>query len=184
MSKKTVDAIIKSGNNYVIGVKKNQKRLYHAIEACTKGKKMSWYAHIELNRGRLENREVKVYNLPDEIRNQWAGAKQAVWIHREVKKKGKVSVENAYYLSSMEGSALLYSYGIRSHWSIENSLHWVKDVTMGEDRSKIRKGNAPSILSTLRNGAMNIFRNHGMNQIAKATRLVANDIDKLVQLIK
>ena len=54
---------------------------------------------------------------------------------------------------------------------------------MREDASKISIGNAPSILSTLRNGALNIFRKKGMNQIAKATRLVANDIEKLHQLI-
>ena len=168
----------------MIGVKKNQKRLYQAIERCTREKTVGWHAHIELNRGRLENREVKVYNLPDEIKCQWVGAKQAIWVRRVVKKKGKLSEDNAYFLSSLEGCALLYNYGIRSHWSIENSLHWVKDATMGEDKSKIRKGNAPSILSTLRNGVMNIFRNHDMNQIAKATRLVANDIGQLYQLIK
>jgi len=175
--------IIESGNNYVIGVKKNQKTLYESIEISTKEPYVGRHSQLEINKGRLESREVKVFNLPEYIKSQWKGAKQAVWIERKVKKKGKVSTENAYYLSSIEGCALLYNYGIRSHWSIENSLHWVKDVTMGEDKSKIRMGNAPSIISTLRNGALNIFRKNGMNQIAQASRLIANDIGKLCQLI-
>jgi predicted transposase YbfD/YdcC len=73
--------------------------------------------------------------------------------------------------------------GIRSHWAIENSLHWIKDVTLKEDASKISAGEAPSVLSTLKNGALNIFRKNGMNQIAQAIRLVSNDIKTIIQLI-
>ncbi len=62
-------------------------------------------------------------------------------------------------------------------------MHWVKDVTFKEDDSKIRMGEAPPALSTIRNGALNIFRKNGMNEIAKAIRLVSNDIEKLCELI-
>lgn len=172
--------IIASGNNYVIGVKKNQKTLYEAIESCSKNQRIGHYSQLEMNKGRLENRDVTVFDLPKEIKDQWAGAQHGIKVRREVKSNGTYREENAFYLSSIEkGSALLYNYGIRSHWHIENSLHWTKDVTMREDASRIRTGNAPSIISTLKNGAMNIFRKQGMNQIAKATRLVANDIETL-----
>lgn len=183
MSKKTVEVIIESENHYVIGVKKNQLKLYQHIEGLTKQKPVGWFSEIELNKGRLERREVKVFNLSEDISAVWSGAKQAVWVERNVKKKGKPSRENAYFISSFEGFAQLYCYGIRSHWSIENSLHWVKDVTLKEDASKIRSGNAPSNLSTLRNCALNIFRKNKMEGIAKSIRLVSNDIERLCQLI-
>ena len=184
MSKKTVETIIASGNHYVIGVKKNQQKLYRTIESCSKSDFVGHYSQLELNKGRLEHRDTTVFDLPNAIKAQWSGVEHGIRVKRKIKKNGKYSEDTAYFISSMKnGSALLYHYGIRSHWHIENSLHWIKDVTMREDASKISIGNAPSILSTLRNGALNIFRKKGMNQIAKATRLVANDIEKLQQLI-
>jgi len=135
-----------------------------------------------LNRGRLENREVKVFNLPKHLSEVWTGAKQAVWIKREVKKEGRWSIENAYFISSFEGFAQLYAYGIRSHWSIENSLHWVKDVTLKEDASKIKSANAPPNLSVLRNCMLNVFRKNKMEEIAKNIRLISNDIKRMIQL--
>lgn len=172
--------IIDSGNNYVIGVKKNQKTLYQAIEECAKDRPVGYCSQLEMNKGRLETRSITVFDLPNHIKEQWAGAQHGIWVKRQVKDNSKYRMEDAYYISSIEkGSALLYNYGIRSHWYIENSLHWIKDTVMKEDASKIKKGNAPFILSTIKNGAMNIFRKQGMGQIAKAIRLVANDIDTL-----
>lgn len=139
---------------------------------------------MESNKGRLEIREIKGYKMDEEIASKWPGAKQFIQVNRIVKEKGKRSKETAYFISSLEVSALLYGVGIRSHWAIENSLHWVKDVTLKEDASKINLGEAPSILSTIRNGALNIFRKNGMHEIAKAIRLVSNDIGKLYTLIQ
>lgn len=183
MPKKTAQVIIASGNQYVIGVKKNQKKLYRHMEERSGQKPHGWCSTIELNRGRLERRETSFYAIGEGIGEKWIGAKEFVQVKRMVKQKGQTSRETAYFLSSLQGSALLYEYGIRSHWGIENSLHWVKDVTMKEDSSKIRTGEAPSVLSTLRNVALNIFRKNGMHQIAKSIRLVSNDIERLCQLI-
>lgn len=167
----------------MIGVKKNQKKLYRHMEERSGQKPHGWCSTIELNRGRLERRETSFYAIGEGIGEKWIGAKEFVQVKRMVKQKGQTSRETAYFLSSLQGSALLYEYGIRSHWGIENSLHWVKDVTMKEDSSKIRTGEAPSVLSTLRNVALNIFRKNGMHQIAKSIRLVSNDIERLCQLI-
>lgn len=175
--------ILESGNHYVIGVKKNQRKLYDHIKQLTAQKHVGWFSETELNKGRLEQREVKVYNLGKNVSENWKGAKQAVWIKRKVKKKGKTSIENAYFISSFEGFALLYAYGIRSHWRIENSLHWIKDVTLREDASKIISGNAPSNISTLKNMALNLLRKNNITEIAKSIRLISNDIRRLCQLI-
>lgn len=77
----------------------------------------------------------------------------------------------------------MYEEGVRSHWSIENSLHWVKDVTLKEDASKIRIGNAPQNISTIKNIGINIFRENNYTNMAQAMRLVANDIKALYNLI-
>lgn len=58
----------------------------------------------------------------------------------------------------------------RMHWGIENSLHWVRDETFGEDRSQIRSGNAPRVMATIRNLAITILRRSGATNIAKAIR--------------
>ena len=175
--------IVESGNHYVIGVKKNQPKLYEHIQQLTGQKYVGRFSETEVNKGRLEKREVKVYNVGKKVSSHWKGAKQAVWVKRNVKKKGKTSTENAYFISSFEGFAQLYAYGIRSHWSIENSLHWIKDVTLREDASKIISGNAPSNISTLRNMALNLLRKNNITEIAKSIRLISNDITKLSQLI-
>ena len=157
--------------------------LYKYMEEHAKQRSIGRCSEMELNKGRFEKREIKAYKVDEHITEKWTGAKQFIQVKRMVKNKGKVSRETAYFISSINVSALLYNCGIRSHWGIENSLHWVKDVTFKEDASKISMGEAPSILSTLRNGALNIFRKNEMKEIAKAIRLVSNDIEKLCKLI-
>jgi hypothetical protein len=59
----------------------------------------------------------------------------------------------------------------RGHWQIENGLHYVKDVTLGEDRSLVHLGNGPSVLSMLRDASINILRRAGLRTIAQHLRL-------------
>jgi len=68
------------------------------------------------------------------------------------------------------------------HWSIENSLHYVKDVTFNEDNIKIKKENAPVIFSLIRNIVINAFRNSQYSSIKKAIRLLGGKIDELLEL--
>lgn len=185
MPKKTTEAIIESNNDYVIGVKTNQSALFHQIKAiiADKTKYSSHYTTLETNKGRQELRSVTVSNNIEGISKDWVGVQQVIGVHREVINKGKKSTETAYFISSRNGNAFLYSEGIRGHWGIENSLHWIKDVTLKEDASKIKKGHAPAILSTLKNIAINIFRENGYKSIAVAIRLVSNDINTLCKLV-
>lgn len=111
--------------------------------------------------------------------------KSIIKITRRVTRKDKETEEIAYFISSLapEKMAELFNYGIRSHWAIENSLHYVKDKTFKEDASKISKGYSPENFTVFRNIALNIFRNHGWMNIAQAIRLVPNDIGELWNLI-
>ena len=129
----------------MIGVKKNQPALYQQIkEVITdKNSQSSSYTTLEKNRGRIELRNITVSNNITAISKDWKGLQQVIGVYRKMIKDGKQSEETAYFISSRNENAFLYEEGIRSHWQIENSLHWLKDVTFKEDESKIRTGNAP-----------------------------------------
>lgn len=103
---------------------------------------------------------------------------QVFWVVREVThlKKNKQSLEIAYGITSLtpeQASPERLLALNRMHWGIENSLHWVRDETFGEDRSQIRTGNAPRVMATLRNLAITILRKSGATNIAKAIRELA-----------
>ena len=83
------------------------------------------------------------------------------------------SVETVYAITSLDhhdADARLLAAWIRSHWTIENCLHWVRDVTEGEDHSSVRTGNGPQVMAALRNTAINIIRLRGGTNIAAAHR--------------
>jgi predicted transposase YbfD/YdcC len=72
---------------------------------------------------------------------------------------------------------------IRGHWSIENGLHWVRDVTFAEDASQVRTGAAPRTMASLRNLAIGILRARGRRDIAAALRYNARDATRLLPLL-
>ena len=90
--------------------------------------------------------------------DQWPGLANIAAIEGERRISGAVTRENRYFISSLTGSAKKFAEAAREHWAIENSLHYVMDVTMNEDRSRIRKDNAPKNLATLRCIALNIIK--------------------------
>ena len=71
----------------------------------------------------------------------------------------------------------------RGHWSIENRVHWVRDVTFDEDRSQVRKGAAAQVMACLRNVALSVLRRAGATNIAAALRHCAGNIPKVLRLI-
>jgi len=79
--------------------------------------------------------------------------------------------------------AKTFHTGIRGHWLIENSLHYLKDETFGEDRSRIRTKNSPANMSLLRNIVINIFRKQRSTNIKQSIRLVSHNIPRLWNLI-
>ncbi|MFC4715801.1 transposase [Glutamicibacter bergerei] len=72
---------------------------------------------------------------------------------------------------------------VRGHWSIENGLHWRRDVTWNEDKSQVRTGHAPRVMATLRNIAITILKQLGHNNVAKATRKIRNYPEQALELI-
>ena len=177
--------IIDTRNDYVIGVKMNQKTLCEHIRSMTADMQNinSRFSEWEYNKGRTERREVWVSDTTDQMSKHWTGLKQVIKVTRIVKDKGRTREEDAYYISSRVVNAQTFCRGIRSHWSIENGLHWVKDVSFKEDASRIRTANAPQNTSVFKNIAINLFRTNNYSNMAQAQRLLANDIKRLNQLI-
>jgi predicted transposase YbfD/YdcC len=171
----------------VIAVKGNKRFLLMDIKTLLQQKANidSAYTQMEVNRGRVELRTTKVSAAVAAVRGEWVGLRQVIEVERLVISKGKQRREWHYYISSHKANALFYAEGIRLHWHIENALHYVRDVTLKEDQSKIRCGFAPQNLSTLRNIALNLLRtaNDGYQSVASKIRLVAYNIKKLKQLI-
>jgi len=184
LPKKTTEIIVNSNNNYTIGVKDNQPTLLKNIsEISCLEQPISSDKTIEKNRGRIELREVTVFNAPEYLSKDWKGITSIIKIERTTKRGKKISEETAFFISSAKGNAEYFNRGIRLHWSIENSLHYVKDVTFREDASKIVAGNSPENNSIIRNISINIFRDNGFHNIAQGIRVCCNKIFKLQKMI-
>ena len=91
-------------------------------------------------------------------KKQWKGLKGIICVYSERKVGEKISKENRYFITSLSISAKKIGNIIRKHWSIENSLHWVLDMSFGEDQSRIRKGNGPENMAILRHCSFNMIR--------------------------
>lgn len=105
-------------------------------------------------------------------------------VHRTVEYHGQITSETAYFVSDLppQTDAHYFAEGIRNHWNIE-SFHYVKDVTLKEDASKVRTKNAPQNYALLRTIAINIFRSHQLNCIQAAIEQCANNIPFMFSLL-
>ena len=186
MSKKTVETIIDSHNDDVIQVKRNQPTLFQSIkEAFESQPPLSSVTHDEQSRGRHERRTVSVLGSPGEVADEWTGLHRVIHVERQVFRAGKDTLAHHYYISSLDSDdAEMFARGIRGHWSIENRLHWVKDVIQHEDDSGIKKGNGVETLSILKNMAINISRELGFDSIQGATIHFASNIKELCEYFR
>jgi len=83
----------------------------------------------------------------------WPGAAQVCWVERTTRQKGRVFRESRYAITSRRTEPDELLQRVRGHWAIENRLHWVRDVTLGEDACQVRRGSAPEVLAAPRNYA-------------------------------
>ena len=116
----------------------------------------------------------------------WPGAKQVCLLERVRRTKGEQTTEAVCAITSLEparASAARLLAIARGHGDIENRLHWVRDVSFGEDRCRVRSGEAPEILAALRNAALWLMRSSGLTAIASALRRHAAQPLEALQLI-
>lgn len=116
--------------------------------------------------------------------NDWSGLEQIVKVQRIREIKDVRSEETSYYITNKKAGLLELSEGIRNHWAIENSLHWVKDETFAEDRTKHKENQIPIIKSVLINVAMNALRIHENKYLKRTIRLYCNKIEDLLSFLE
>jgi predicted transposase YbfD/YdcC len=170
--KKIAQTICDEKADYVLSVKDNQAKLHQDLQdwfaygdqVNFENMESSYHETINKAHGRIEIRRCWVVSDPlafENIRHHegWAGLQSIVRVQRERRQGAKIQEETAFYISSLANDAQIILHATRQHWAIENSLHWVLDVTFREDDSRIRTGNSPQNMAVLRHLALNILKN-------------------------
>lgn len=161
------EKIVEKGGNYLLCVKGNQPGLLEDIKGffadCDDFSEVehNYYETLEKGHGRIEKRRYWVVDGETiwlGIDKKWKNARSMMMVQAIRTAKGKTSSETRYYISDLPGNAEKMALIARSHWGIENGLHWVLDVVMNEDRSRARKDNAAANLATMRRIAINMAK--------------------------
>jgi predicted transposase YbfD/YdcC len=186
-------AIQDKGADYVLALKDNHPVVHQEVqdffswaENKPKYTKLASFEDVDKGHGRIETRRTVCSSDLDwfEDRELWPGLESFVLVHSERIVDGKRSEEQRYYLSSLparsELDAKRIAESIRGHWGIENRLHWLLDVVMREDFSRVRLGHGPQNFAMLRKVALNLLRSDTKLKggiTAKRRRLGWNDAD-------
>jgi predicted transposase YbfD/YdcC len=183
--------------HYVFTVKENTPALWDELDALNWAK-IPRVAVTEAGHGRREKRTIQVTDAPARIRERFPHARQAALIERYVtrtirvkspKRSVRKTVRSAvavFIITSLdrrEATPRHIAGYARGHWSIENKVHWVRDVTFGEDASRVRTGSRPRIMATLRNLAIGLIRQAGYNAIAATIRKMKYDTALLLAVL-
>ena len=179
---KIVKQIKKEGGDYVCGLKGNQGLLYQQVkEWFEKSEAQGWqkidYSYdqtVESGHNRIETRQVwtvSIQELPQLHRQEkWLGLATVVMVYSKRQLWNKTTEEVRFYLSSLEKNAFEHNQIIRSHWTIENNLHWVLDVTFSEDRSRVRQGYAAENLALIRRLSVSLLKREPSRQSLQQKR--------------
>lgn len=155
--------------DYVLALKANHPTLYAQVEQWFEvaqandfqGIEYSYDVQVESGHHRREKRQVTAVGVNQREdfykQAQWSGLQTLVRVVRTRHLWNKTTTEVMFYLSSLPPKAQQLGSSIRQHWSIENQLHWVLDVTFGEDACRIRTGNAPENLALLKRWSLNLL---------------------------
>jgi predicted transposase YbfD/YdcC len=166
--KEIVRLITQQNADYVITLKKNQGNLYDEVEKLFQlvistgfeGIEHSTYKTEERGHGRHEIRHYIMLSgigsrlNPDSV---WSNFNSVGMVESVRSLNGETMVEIRYFISSLESNVEQFANSIRSHWGVENSLHWILDVALREDDCRIRKDNAPQNFAILRHIAVNLL---------------------------
>ncbi len=169
--KRIAQTIRDRGADYVLALKGNQPQLHEAVvetfaveqaegfEGCDH----DFHQTVNKNHGRIETRRCWVLGTPEYSRyvdpdGVWPDLQSLIMIEAQRRQGDQVTAETRYYISSLPADARVLLQAVRSHWGIENSLHWVLDMAFREDASRVRTGHAAHNLSLLRRMALNLLR--------------------------
>jgi predicted transposase YbfD/YdcC len=177
--KKIAREIIEADADYVLALKGNQETVYAEVKSYLdailveqqtprpKGAKLSQAAAtlasletVEKDHGRLE---IRRYYQSEQLdwfadRLKWEGLRSVGMVESLREVDGKTTVERRYYLASLTLGVETFARAVRSHWGVENKVHWIMDVCFREDQSRARAGYAAENLATLRRLALNLLK--------------------------
>lgn len=179
-----------SGNDVLVQLKGNQPTLLHAMVALSERCPPSDTHHDDQIglRNRIESRTTSVWPLADhQAPEQWPDIRCLVQVRRNTEvfdtatQKWLPRSETAWHVCTRPLSACAAAQAVRDHWLIENSLHYVRDVTMGEDASRIRR--QPGVFAQLRTWSLNLMRQAGHLNIMSARQFLAWSPDALLAIL-
>ena len=163
---KTID----KGSDYVLALKGNQENLYNDVEKLFReglennfeGLEHHMCRTTDKGHGRTESRLYYVVDLPKELAerySEWKGLKTlGMAICERQVGNGTPTVEKRFYICSIEAKVKTFARAVRGHWTIENKLHWVLDVSFHEDASRLRSGHGPENLALVRRLAASLLQ--------------------------
>ena len=186
--------IIDKKADYVLALKGNQGLLREDVEVFVAEQKAASFQNTTISRdetvggdhGRIETRTTTVIHdtawLQD--RHDWPGLKAVVMVQSTREIDGKIEQETRFYITSLVLLANLLGPIIRSHWAVENSLHWVMDMIFRDDECRVRTEHAPANFTTIKHMAHNLIRKApGKDSLRLRRKTAAWDDDFLASLI-
>ena len=195
--KEIASLIVEAGADYVLATKENQKRLHATLEKLfedeTERKIVGCDYHKTTNKGhgRIEIRECWATDAPEYLEyineeiGDWAGLRSLVFVRAQRRIGAEISSETRLFISSCPPEAKRLLQYIRSHWEIENKLHWILDMAFREDESRVRQGYAAENLAVLRHLCLNLLKQETSAKVGvKAKRLKAGwDMSYLLKVL-
>jgi predicted transposase YbfD/YdcC len=184
--------------HYAFTVKLNTPALWDELDALDWAKVPVQHATEEKGHGRRERRTIQVTDAPAHVARRFPHARQVALVERYVtrtvrvregkrwvrkQEKSAVAVFIITSLDAREASPAHIAGYVRGHWTIENKVHWVRDVTLREDSSRVRTGPRPRIMATLRNLTVGLIRQAGYTKIAATIRKIKHDTALLIAIL-
>lgn len=172
--------IIEQGADYVLALKENQGNLHADVqELFTLARKEDFkniehqfHSTVEKGHGRIETRRYWTMGNTEYLigAEKWTQLKSIGLVESERNVNGKVSIEQRYYILSIESDAYRFAQAVRSHWSIENQLHWILDVSFAEDASQACLGYSAENLAVIRHVGLNLLSQDKKSKVGIKTK--------------
>ena len=186
--------ILVKNADYVLALKGNQGSLREDVELFAAEQKANGFRDAKVSRhetvdgdhGRIETR---AYTVIHDIawlqeRHDWPGLKSVVMVESTREIGDRIERETRFYITSLVLAAHLIGPVIRSHWAVENILHWVLDMVFRDDECRVRKDHAPANFTTLKHMAHNLIRKApGKDSLRLKRKVAAWDDEFLVSLV-